>query len=122
MPAEALARDMTQMNTRISRSLKQRGDAVIERAGLTPSQAIRQLYKLAIACEHNPTQLKEILFPRSPSEQEERRLARAEAFRAGAERYTQACAALGLPAHAPSPLPDDETLRYEALTERYGLE
>ncbi len=36
--------DMVQMNTRISRSLKERGDAALERAGYSPSQAVRKLW------------------------------------------------------------------------------
>lgn len=35
---------MAQMNTRISRSLKERGDAALEKAGMTPSQAVRKLW------------------------------------------------------------------------------
>ena len=35
--------DMVQMNTRISRSLKERGDAALQRAGYSPSQAVRKL-------------------------------------------------------------------------------
>ena len=34
----------TQMNTRIERALKMQGDAVLERLGISPSQAIRSLW------------------------------------------------------------------------------
>ena len=41
-----MSTEMAQMNTRISRSLKERGDAALEKAGMTPSQAARN--------SHNP--------------------------------------------------------------------
>ena len=39
-----MSTEMAQMNTRISRSLKERGDAALEKAGMTPSQAVRKLW------------------------------------------------------------------------------
>lgn len=39
-----------QMNTRLSRSLKEQGDAVLARKGFTPSQAVRALW--SYACNH----------------------------------------------------------------------
>ena len=47
--------DMVQMNTRISRSLKERGDAALgRRPGMTPSQAVRKLWDFAARNSHNP--------------------------------------------------------------------
>ena len=42
------------MNTRISRSLKERGDAALEKAGMTPSQDVRKLWDFAARNSHNP--------------------------------------------------------------------
>ena len=42
-----MSTEMAQMNTRISRSLKERGDAALEKAGMTPSQAVRKLWDFA---------------------------------------------------------------------------
>lgn len=39
-----------QMNTRIGRALKERGDAVLAQQGFTPSQAVRALW--SFFCEH----------------------------------------------------------------------
>ena len=48
------ASPMTQMNTRIERELKQRGDAVLARAGFSPSEAVRALWEFAAAHEREP--------------------------------------------------------------------
>ena len=45
---------MTQMNTRIEQDLKQRGDAVLAEAGFSPSDAVRALWKFAVAHEREP--------------------------------------------------------------------
>ena len=45
---------MTQMNTRIEQDLKQRGDAVLAEAGFSPSEAVRALWKFAVAHEREP--------------------------------------------------------------------
>ena len=44
-----MSTEMAQMNTRISRSLKERGDAALEKAGMTPSQAVRKLKNASYA-------------------------------------------------------------------------
>ena len=44
----------TQMNIRIGKTLKERGDRVLSRAGYTPSQAVRALYEFAIQHEAEP--------------------------------------------------------------------
>ena len=49
-----MSTEMAQMNTRISRSLKERGDAALEKAGMTPSQAVRKLWDFAARNSHNP--------------------------------------------------------------------
>ncbi len=49
-----MASDTVQINARISRPLKERGDAALERAGYSPSQAIRKLWDFAANNAHNP--------------------------------------------------------------------
>ncbi len=45
---------MTQLNTRIPVDLKEQGDRALERAGYTPSQAVRALWEFAVRHAHEP--------------------------------------------------------------------
>ncbi len=54
---EVTAIHMTQMNTRIDRTLKSQGDEVLARFGYTPSQAIRGLYRFLVAHRHEPAKV-----------------------------------------------------------------
>lgn len=49
----------TQMNTRIEAALKRQGDAVLERFGITPSQAIRGLWRYLSFHNDIPEYMKE---------------------------------------------------------------
>lgn len=49
-----MATDTVQINARMSRSLKERGDAALKRAGYSPSEAIRKLWDFAANNMHNP--------------------------------------------------------------------
>ena len=78
-----MSTEMAQMNTRISRSLKERGDAALEKAGMTPSQAVRKLWDFAARNSHNP-QIIQSLFDtedeaekREAEEERARRLSKA---------------------------------------------
>lgn len=53
--------ELTQMNTRIDRKLKERGDAALARAGFTPSQAVRALWKFAVRHEYEPEAIEQAL-------------------------------------------------------------
>ena len=66
-----MSTEMAQMNTRISRSLKERGDAALEKAGMTPSQAVRKLWDFAARNSHNP----QIIQSREAEEERARRRA-----------------------------------------------
>ena len=46
---------MVQMNTRIPADLKEQGDRALERAGYTPSQAVRALWEFAARHMHEPS-------------------------------------------------------------------
>ena len=48
----------TQMNTRIERALKAQGDTVLERHGITPSQAIRSLWEYLAGHDDIPEYMK----------------------------------------------------------------
>lgn len=79
-----MASDTVQINARISRPLKERGDAALERAGYSPSQAIRKLWDFAANNAHNPRAIQSMFGVEEESTQrdaEEERARRREAMR-----------------------------------------
>lgn len=59
-----MASTMTaQVNARIDAELKREGDAALAAAGLTPTQAVRALWELAVQLKDAPGQLRAVLFP-----------------------------------------------------------
>lgn len=70
----------TQINARIDRALKANGDAALLDAGITPSEAIRALWELALRYKDAPRTLHELLFPASQEELDEAALKRAAAL------------------------------------------
>lgn len=113
-----------QMNTRIDRELKREGDSVLEQAGLTPTEAVRCLYELALRYRDRPQELRELL---APSSQEERAAREAELerrLRVAQEGATMCQRFYDEHGITPDPImanmPYDE-LRELALMEEYGL-
>ena len=91
--------DMVQMNTRISRSLKERGDAALERAGYSPSQAIRKLWDYAANNAHNPRAIQTLFDAENEAEKreaEEERARRRETALRGANIVADAYDRLGI--------------------------
>lgn len=58
----------TQINVRIDRELKAQGDAALLAAGLSPSEAIRALWELAVRLQETPGALRAALFPATAEE------------------------------------------------------
>lgn len=59
-----MASTMTaQVNARIDANLKREGDDAFAAAGLTPTQAVRALWELAVNLRDAPDQLRALLFP-----------------------------------------------------------
>ena len=54
MPTSTLDSRPVQMNVRIDRQLKEAGDAVLAHLGMTPSQAVRELWQYLIENGHMP--------------------------------------------------------------------
>lgn len=52
-----------QVNARIDANLKREGDDALAAAGLTPTQAVRALWELAVNLKDAPGQLRAALFP-----------------------------------------------------------
>lgn len=115
-----------QVNARIDAELKEAGDAALAAAGLTPTQAVRMLWSLAVRYQDEPERLHEALDPDSaaPSADEmaERRR-KIEAVRRGAslmEKFFKEFAIV------PQPDPDRRSLSereyYDLLREEHFRE
>ena len=94
-----MSTEMAQMNTRISRSLKERGDAALERAGYSPSQAIRKLWDFAARNAHNPHAIQNLFDSEDGAEKreaEEERARRRETALRGANIVADAYKRLGI--------------------------
>lgn len=116
------ALDTTQFNTRLERSLKQAGDAVLKRAGYTPSQAVRALWRKAAGCAENPQAIVDLLEDAPASARPrtaEDDAARLEALRRGREEAARALAAMGFESDA---LPYFALDPYDELMEEFALE
>lgn len=116
-----MATDTMQMNTRISRALKESGDAALERAGYSPSQAVRKLWSFAASNAHNPRAIQNLLEAEdeeAQSEAEEERARRREAFRADMSICADAYVRLGIKASDFTINASYDELREYALLER----
>lgn len=113
---------MTQLNTRIERELKDRGDEALRNAGYSSSAAVRKLWEFAARHRHDPQGIRDVLEEGSSvaAGEWEIRLAQArdEAER-GPSLLAQGLRRLGI---ASSGLADAsyEDLREQALWDRLG--
>ena len=116
-----MATDMVQMNARISRSLKERGDAALERAGYTPSQAIRKLWDYAARNLHDPHAIQNLFDAPNEavqSEIEKERARRREAFQKDMNIVAETYERLGVESSEHTINASWDELRDEALLER----
>ena len=113
-----------QLNVRMDAELKASGDAALASLGVTPSEAVRDLWRLAAEHEDRPDTLRALLFP-GPADVEqdarvrarERKLALAAA---GLELYPSMCEKLGAAASDGANVPSDDELEECAYAEKYG--
>lgn len=114
--------ETAQFNTRMERPLKQAGDAVLKRAGYTPSQAVRALWRKAANYADNPQAVVELLeeAPRttrlSAIAGSEERLA---ALNRGRESSLRALDEMGFDGDS---FPSFDSDSYDALMEEFVLE
>lgn len=116
--------ELTQMNTRIDRTLKERGDAALARAGFTPSQAVRALWKFA--AEHEPKEIEVLLRgEEEPGEAERQdaalKLQETEAFWTKCDEIVDELQNRRVAASLP-PLDESNSLSDDELKEREWLE
>lgn len=116
--------ELIQMNTRIDRTLKERGDAALARAGFTPSQAVRALWKFA--AEHEPKEIEVLLRgEEEPGEAERQdaalKLQETEAFWTKCDEIVDELQNRRVAASLP-PLDESNSLSDDELKEREWLE
>lgn len=122
--ARRTALPSVQMNTRIDRELKREGDLVLEQAGLTPTEAVRCLYELAVRYRERPQELRELLEPESAEERAARESVRERKLRLFKEGSTM-CQRF-YDEHGITPDPAIANMSYDelrelALMDEYGL-
>lgn len=61
MPISVLDSRPVQMNVRMDRQLKEAGDAVLAHIGMTPSQAVRELWQYLTENGHMPVEKKRMM-------------------------------------------------------------
>ena len=116
-----MASDTVQINARISRPLKERGDAALERAGYSPSQAIRKLWDFAANNAHNPRAIQSMFGAEEEAAQidpEEERARRREVVMKSANIVADAYERLGITPSDWTTNASYEEMREYALLER----
>ena len=116
-----MASDTVQINARISRPLKERGDAALERAGYSPSQAIRKLWDFAANNAHNPRAIQSMFGAEEESalrDAEEERARRREVVMKSANIVADAYERLGITPSDWTTNASYEEMRECALLER----
>lgn len=116
-----MSSDTVQINARISRPLKERGDAALERAGYSPSQAIRKLWDFAANNAHNPRAIQSMFGAEQEAAQvdaEEERARRREVVMKSANIVADAYERLGITPSDWTTNASYEEVREYALLER----
>lgn len=126
LPTEAISRERSraassvQMNTRLDKSLKETGDAVLRRLGYSPSQAVRTLWEFLAAHQSEPSAVREFMEPyvqEGSADAAERRKAATREIRS---RYQQLVQLAGIdPDAMGNAEPTYEDLRAEWYEGRY---
>lgn len=116
----------SQINARIDSRLKREGDEALARAGLTPTQAVRALWKLAIAYASEPGRLVSVLEPEQASHTDDARAEHRrqveEALDAGETLMRRAYAEAGLEWPTEPDMRTYDQLREDAYREAYAGE
>lgn len=114
----------SQVNARLDAALKARGDRALSQAGLTPTQAVRDVWELAVRYSSEPEKLLAILEPdriaREENAQAELRERTAKAIDAGSSLLQQAFAKSGVPWPSTPDQRSYDDLKKEAYLESCG--
>ena len=112
-----------QINVRLDRELKEAGDRGLARRGLTPSQAVRSLWRVfAEEGERSDAAAAALLGWGAEDARSEQELRRIEALDRIDRSWERLASELGLDLKSFVPMTDDEMreARYEYLVEKYG--
>ena len=112
---------VVQMNVRLDAELKAKGDGVLERAGLTPTKAVRALWERLASCSDRPEKVTELLMPQErPSDESEdaERSRKLRIAREGAQIVARSLAERGIEVSSVTDDTPYEELRERVLVER----
>ena len=110
-----------QMNVRIDDELKREGDAVLSQAGLTPSQAVRSLWRVIQGNRDNPKAIVEMLDPDRVDDDVARREKRLAAIERGRHICDEFLLAHGIDSGVvDDDLPSDDELLEEDVPRAMG--
>lgn len=112
---------VVQMNVRLDAGLKAKGDSVLERAGLTPTKAVRALWERLASCADRPERAIELLMPQeraSDGSEAAERARRLRIAREGAQIVTRSLAERGVDVTSVTDDTPYEELRERVLMER----
>lgn len=110
-----------QVNVRMDARMKGAGDAGLTAAGITPSEAVRALWRLAADYIGDPTRLRRVLFPGTVGESShgEELARRRELLTAGSSLARNAFERSHV-AWPSAPMGSDDELKRLAYVERHG--
>ncbi len=112
----------TQMNVRIDKSLKLRGDGALSRAGYTPTDAIRLLWTWAAGLSHRPEEIERVLGGQLAATSDKQ--AEVDHLIASTQKASLLVQSFReanqLSASSELPYMSDKSLKEEALLERYA--
>lgn len=114
---------VVQMNVRIDSQLKDAGDCVLERAGLSPTRAVRALWERLASFSDAPEKAVELLFPSEGdpvSSIEDERARKLKAAREATQIVARSLAKQGIDASSVADDTPYDELRERALIERLG--
>lgn len=109
-----------QMNIRIGGQLKQAGDDVLSRLGLTPSAAVRGLWEFLVAHQESPEAIRAVVEPASMQSESDERQEKLRAIQHVRSQYAQLARSLGIEGASPGAEPAWDELRdamYDARIE-----
>lgn len=114
---------VVQMNVRIDSQLKDAGDRVLEKAGLSPTKAVRALWERLASFSDAPEKAVELLFPSEGgpvSSIEAERVRKLRVAQEGAQIVARSLAKQGIDVSSVADETPYDELRERALMERLG--
>lgn len=114
----------SQVNARLSTSLKRCGDAALANAGITPSQAVRAVWGFAALHANEPKKIVAALYPDQEGSEDValERERKVQLVHEGSRFVEDALLKAGLSVPSALEMPSEDELRNAAFLEAYGMD